>query len=81
MLLMLYVGVCCVACLVMDCEQNGDVPIHKAASRGHEAAVSELIRLGSTVDAKNNANFTPDLLAARSRTPSISEILRVLYCK
>lgn len=55
--------------------ENGDVPLHDAASRGHKEVVKELLSLNAPVNPRNNENLVPAQLARANNFVECAEIL------
>lgn len=55
--------------------ENGNVPLHDAASRGYKEVVKELLSLNAPVNPRNNQNLVPAQLARANNFIECAEIL------
>lgn len=56
--------------------ESEETPLHVAASFGHEAVVSLLLRYGADVNAEAFYHYTPLTSALRTGNTSVAEMLR-----
>lgn len=60
--------------------ETGSVPLHEAASRGHNAVVKELLSLNAPVNPRNKNNLLPSQLARANGHSECAEILENYKC-
>lgn len=59
--------------------ENGWVPLHEAASRGHKEVVKQLLSLNAPVNPRTKTNFLPSQLARNNNHIECAIILGKLF--